>query len=125
MAALNKVILLGNLTADPELTYTGSGVARGKFRLAINRQYKDSAGETQQDVTFVPIATWGKLAENCANYLSKGKPVAIEGRLRIYSFDNPEGERIYATEVVAQNVQFLNGSSGRNVPASDDQPVIE
>jgi len=95
MAALNKVILIGNLTADPKLTYTESGTARGKFRIAINRQYKDSVGETQQDVTFVPIVTWGKQAENCANYLSKGKPVAIEGRLRIYSFDSREGNRVY------------------------------
>jgi len=116
-ASLNKVILIGNLTADPELKYTASGTARAKFRIAVNRQYKDSSGQLQEDVTFIPIISWGNQAENCANYLTKGRQVAIEGRLRIYSFENKEGERVYATEVVAQNVQFLGGA-----PRSDTEP---
>ena len=127
-ASLNKVILIGNLTADPELKYTPSGTARTRFSIAVNRQYKDSAGQLKEEVTFVPIITWGTQAENCANYLSKGRSVAVEGRLRIDSFENAEGERRKVIEVVAQNVQFLGGpprsaSEPGTVPPSSDQSV--
>jgi len=108
-ASLNKVILIGNLTADPELRYTPSGTARTRFSIAVNRQYKDASGQLQEEVTFVPIVTWGSQAENCANYLSKGRSVAVEGRLRIDSFENAEGERRKVVEVVANSVQFLGG----------------
>jgi len=108
-ASLNKVILIGNLTADPELRYTPSGTARTRFSIAVNRQYKDSSGQLQEETTFVPIVAWGNQAENCANYLSKGRSVAVEGRLRIDSFENAEGERKKVVEVVAQSVQFLGG----------------
>jgi len=108
-ASLNRVVLIGNLTADPELRYTPSGTARTRFSIAVNRQYKNAAGQLQEDVTFVPIVTWGSQAENCANYLSKGRSVAVEGRLRIDSFENAEGERRKVVEVVASNVQFLGG----------------
>jgi len=118
-ASLNRVILIGNLTADPELRYTPSGTARARFSIAINRQYKDASGQLQEDVTFVPIVTWGSQAENCANYLSKGRSVAVEGRLRIDSFENAEGERKKVVEVVASNVQFLGGPSrGSDEPGS-------
>jgi single-strand DNA-binding protein len=118
-ASLNKVILIGNLTADPELRYTPSGTARTRFSIAINRQYKNSSGQLQEEVTFVPIVTWGSQAENCANYLSKGRSVAVEGRLRIDSFENAEGERKKVVEVVASSVQFLGGPSRQtDAPAS-------
>ncbi|MBE0636796.1 single-stranded DNA-binding protein [Candidatus Bipolaricaulota bacterium] len=117
-ASLNRVILIGNLTADPELRYTPSGTARTKFSIAVNRQYKNPSGQLQEETTFVPIVTWGSQAENCANYLSKGRSVAIEGRLRIDSFDNAEGERKKIVEVVASTVQFLGGS-----PRSGDAPA--
>ena len=125
-ASLNKVILIGNLTADPELKYTPSGTARTRFSIAVNRQYKDSAGQLKEEVTFVPIITWGTQAENCANYLSKGRSVAVEGRLRIDSFENAEGERRKVIEVVAQNVQFLGGpprsaTEPGTVPPTSDQ----
>jgi single-strand DNA-binding protein len=110
-ASLNKVILIGNLTADPELRYTTTGTARTRFSIAVNRQYKDGAGQLQEETTFVPIVAWGSQAENCANYLSKGRSVAVEGRLRIDSFENAEGERRKVVEVVAQSVQFLGGPS--------------
>lgn len=127
-ASLNKVILIGNLTADPELKYTSNGTARTKFRIAINRQYKDSSGQLQEETAFVPIVAWGTQAENCANYLSKGRSVAVEGRLRIYNFTNEEGQEVRWFEVVAQNVQFLGGpprsaSEPGTVPPSSDQPV--
>ena len=108
-ASLNRVILIGNLTGDPELRYTPSGTARTRFSIAINRQYKDGSGQLQEETTFVPIITWGSQAENCANYLSKGRSVAVEGRLRIDSFENAEGERRKVVEVVASSVQFLGG----------------
>jgi single-strand DNA-binding protein len=117
-ASLNSVILIGNLTADPELRYTPSGTARTKFSIAVNRQYKNASGQLQEETTFVPIVTWGSQAENCANYLSKGRSVAVEGRLRIDSFENAEGERKKVVEVVASTVQFLGGA-----PRSGDAPA--
>jgi len=124
-AGLNKVILIGNLTRDPDLKYTPSGTARTRFAVAINRQYKDSAGQMQEEVTFVPIVVWGAQAENCANYLTKGRSVAVEGRLRIDSFENQEGEKKQVVEVVAQSVQFLGGaprstSEPGSAPAGED-----
>lgn len=117
-ASLNRVILIGNLTADPELRYTPSGTARTRFSIAVNRQYKNASGQLQEETTFVPIITWGSQAENCANYLSKGRSVAVEGRLRIDSFENADGERKKVVEVVASTVQFLGGS-----PRSGDAPA--
>lgn len=127
-ASLNRVILIGNLTADPELKYTSSGTARTKFRIAINRQYKDSSGQLQEETAFVPIVAWGTQAENCAQYLSKGRSVAVEGRLRIYNFTDEEGREVRWFEIVAQNVQFLGGpprsaSEPGTVPPSSDQPT--
>jgi len=121
-ASLNKVILIGNLTADPELRYTPSGTARTRFSIAINRQYKDSSGQLQEETTFVPIVSWGSQAENCANYLSKGRSVAVEGRLRIDSFENAEGERRKVVEVVAQSVQFLGSPGGRQADSASSAP---
>ena len=109
-ANLNKVILIGNLTADPELKYTPNGTARTRFAVAVNRQFKDASGQLQEEVTYVPIVAWGQQAENCASYLSKGRSVAVEGRLRIDSFENAEGEKKKVVEVVAQTVQFLGGA---------------
>ncbi|MFC2108334.1 single-stranded DNA-binding protein [Candidatus Bipolaricaulota bacterium] len=117
-ASLNRIILIGNLTADPELRYTPSGTARTRFSIAVNRQYKNASGQLQEETTFVPIVTWGSQAENCANYLSKGRSVAVEGRLRIDSFENAEGERKKVVEVVASSVQFLGGA-----PRSGDAPA--
>jgi len=109
-ANLNKVILIGNLTADPELKYTPNGTARTRFAVAVNRQFKDASGQLQEEVTYVPIVAWGQQAENCASYLSKGRSVAVEGRLRIDSFENAEGEKKKVVEVVAQTVQFLGAA---------------
>ena len=128
-AGLNKVIMIGNLTADPELQYTSGGTARTRFSIAINRQYKDSSGQLQENVTFVPIVAWGAQAENCANYLSKGRSVAVEGRLRIDSFETQDGERKKVVEVVAQNVQFLGGGRSSDapgtVPVRNENPASE
>jgi len=127
-ASLNRVILIGNLTADPEMRYTPGGTARTRFSIAINRQYKDSSGQLQEEVTFVPIVVWGSQAENCANYLSKGRSVAVEGRLRIDSFENAEGERRKVVEVVASTVQFLGGPRSQDTqagPAPSPSPEMD
>jgi len=112
MAALNLVVLIGNLTSDPEMKYTPNGTAKTRFSIAVNRKYKDGSGQIQEEVTYVPIVVWGAQAENCANYLKKGRPVAVEGRLRIDSFDNAEGQKVKVTEVIANTVQFLGGKEG-------------
>ncbi len=112
-ASFNRVILIGNLTGDPDLQYTSKGTARAKFSVAINRKYKGSNGEQQDDVTFVPITVWGRVAEVCAQYLVKGSSVMIEGRLRITSFENEDGEKRKYTEVVGEAIQFLGSPSGR------------
>jgi len=125
-ASLNRVILIGNLTADPEMRYTPSGTARTRFSIAVNRQYKDATGQLKEDVTFVPIVVWGNQAENCANYLSKGRSVAVEGRLRIDSFENADGERRKVVEVVASTVQFLGGPSrSTDSPGTASSPSSE
>lgn len=104
---MNKVILIGNLTKDPELRYTPNGVAVTTFTLAINRPRTNQAGEREAD--FINIVAWQKLADLCATYLRKGRQAAVEGRIQTRSYDNKEGKKVYVTEVVAENVQFLGG----------------
>ena len=109
MASLNKVLLIGNLTRDPELRYIPSGTAVANFGLAMNRVYTTQDGERKEDACFVDIVTWGKTAENCANYLTKGRPVFVEGRLQFRSWETEDGQKRSKLEVVAQRVQFLGG----------------
>lgn len=104
---LNRVILVGNLTRDPELRYTANGgVAVTRFTIAVNRKFTNQQGEREAD--FINIVTWRALAENCGNYLKKGSLVAIEGRIQTRSYENQEGRTVYVTEVVADDVRFLN-----------------
>ncbi len=106
---LNKVMLIGNLGADPEMRYTPSGKAVTTFRIAVNRTWKDAAsGEQQQDTQWIRIVTWTQLAEICARYLSKGRQVYVEGRLQTRSWEGQDGQRRYMTEVVAQDVIILD-----------------
>lgn len=109
MASLNVVVLVGNLTRDPELRFTQSGTARTRFDLAINRTWTDREGNRQEETTFVPVVVWGSQAEACANYLKKGRTVAVQGRLRIYKFTGDDDQTRKVTEVVADTVQFLGG----------------
>lgn len=102
---LNRVILIGRLTKDPELRYTPSGVAVAQFTLAVDRPYSRDQGEREAD--FIPIVTWRQLAETCANYLRKGRLTAVEGRIQVRNYENNEGRRVYVTEVIADNVRFL------------------
>jgi single-strand DNA-binding protein len=109
MANLNKVFLIGNLTRDPELRYIPSGTAVANFGLATNRVYTTQDGERKEEVCFVDIVTWAKTAENCANYLSKGSPLFIEGRLQYDSWETEDGQKRSRLRVVADRVQFLGG----------------
>jgi single-strand DNA-binding protein len=106
---LNRVILIGRLTKDPELRYTPAGVAVTQFTLAVDRQFSGNKDEREAD--FIPIVTWRQLAETCANYLRKGRLAAVEGRIQVRNYENNEGRRVYVTEVIADNVRFLESSN--------------
>ncbi|EGK10370.1 single-stranded DNA-binding protein [Kroppenstedtia eburnea] len=106
---LNRVVLIGRLTRDPELRYTPGGVAVTSFNLAVNRRFTNQQGDREAD--FIDIVAWRQLAETVANYMKKGRLVAVEGRLQIRSYENQEGRRIKVAEVVAENVQFLESRS--------------
>jgi len=124
MANLNKVFLIGNLTRDPELRYIPSGTAVATFTMAVNRVYATQTGEKKEQVTFVRIVVWGRRAEVCGEYLSKGSPVFVEGRLQSRSWETQTGEKRSTTEVIADNVQFLRSGAKQGSPASPDaQPV--
>jgi single-strand DNA-binding protein len=101
---MNKVVLMGRLTKDPELRYTASGIAVARFTLAVDRGFKNQQGEKQAD--FIPITVWRGAAESCAKYLSKGRLVAVVGRIQTGSYDK-DGQRVYTTDVVADEVRFL------------------
>lgn len=106
-ANLNRVFLMGNLTRDPELRYVPSGTAVASFTIAANRFYNNAAGERKEEVCFVRVVVWGRRAELCGEYLSKGSPVFVEGRLRSRSWQTQDGQKRNTLEVVANNVQFL------------------
>jgi len=103
---LNRVILIGRLTREPELRFTASGVAVANFNLAVDRPFLNSQGVRETD--FIRIVVWGKQAETCANYLGKGRLVAVEGRLQVRTYQTAEGQNRTATEVVGETVRFLD-----------------
>ena len=109
---MNKVVLIGRLTRDPELRYTGSNTAVATFSLAVNRNFTNQQGEREAD--FINIVVWRKQAENEKNYLSQGSQVAIEGRIQTRSYDDNNGQKRYVTEVVADNVEFLSSKNSSN-----------
>ena len=132
MASLNKVLLIGNLTRDPELRYIPSGSAVTSFTVASNRVYKTQTGEKKEEVSFVRVVVWGRLAEVCNDYLKKGRPVFVEGRLQSRSWDGPDGQKKSAMEVIATNIQFLNAGTGGSrekepidAAAPSDMPEIQ
>jgi len=113
VANINRVILTGNLTADPELSTLPSGTSVCKLRLAVNRRFKDSAsGEWTERPNYFDIKVWGAQGENCANYLSKGRAVAIDGRLEWSEWESQDGGKRSKVEVVADTVQFLGSRDG-------------
>ena len=114
---LNKVILIGRLVADPTLRYTASGVAVTSFTIAVDRPFKNEGGEKEAD--FIDIVTWRKQAETCANHLNKGRLVAVDGRLQIRSYDDQNGIRRKAAEIVADQVRFLDKKSGEGTESDN------
>jgi len=112
MASFNKVLLMGNLTRDPELRYTSGGQPVCNFSMAMGRKFTDKSGEKREETTYMRVTVWGKQGENCAQYLSKGRGVFVEGRLRSRSWEAEDGQKRSTVEVVADTVQFLPGKGG-------------
>ncbi len=110
MASFNKVLLMGNLTKDPELRYTPQGTAVANLRMAVNRRFKDKTGEQKEEVLFVTAVVWDKQAETCNQYLKKGSPLFVEGRLQSRSWEDAAGQKRNVIEVRAERVQFLGFS---------------
>jgi len=135
MANLNKVLLIGNLTRDPELRYIPSGTAVVDLGLAVNRRVKKSDGTWGEEAAFIDVTVWGKQAENCAEYLSKGRPIFVEGRLQFDQWeDKKTGDKRSKLKVTADNVQFLGGRPGggggegggrKPSPAPKPEPAAE
>ena len=124
MASYNHVAMMGNLTKDPELRYTSGGAAVCNFGLAINRVYNDGDGEKQEEVTFIDVVCWNKLAEAVAEYLHKGSPAFIDGRLKQNSWETEDGQKRYKHEIVARSVQFLsNGKPEQDEGEAGDDEV--
>jgi single-strand DNA-binding protein len=121
MASYNKVLLMGNLTKDPELRYTPQGAAVANLRLAVNRKYRDKNQELKEDVCFITAVVWNKQAETCNQYLHKGSGVFVEGRLASRSWEDNTGAKRNVIEVKADRVQFL-GSPGQG---KSQAPVVE
>lgn len=125
---VNKVILVGNLGADPEMKYTPSGTPICTFRLATSETFKDRDGNQQERTEWHRVVAWSKLAEICGQYLAKGRQVYIEGSIRTRSWDDNDGNKRFMTEIVARDVQFLggnpngqgNGDFGGTPPLGDD-----
>lgn len=111
MPSLNKVLLIGNLTKDPELRYTPGGTAVANLRMAVNRKFKDRTGELKEDTCFVTIIVWDKQAEVCNEYLQKGHPVFIEGILQSRSWETPDGQKRSTIDVRAERIQFMGGTA--------------
>ncbi|AIC96522.1 MULTISPECIES: single-stranded DNA-binding protein [Shouchella] len=109
---LNRVVLVGRLTRDPELRFTPNGVAVANFTLAVNRPFSNQQGEREAD--FINCVVWRKPAENVANFLKKGSLAGVDGRVQTRSYDNNEGKRVFITEVVAESVQFLEPRNSQN-----------
>ncbi len=114
MASLNRVILIGNLTRDPELRYTPDGTPVASFTIAVNRAFTTRQGEREAD--FIPIVVWRKRAETCSEYLAKGSQVAVEGRLQIRNYEDKDGIKRRVAEVVAWSVQFLQRLKKQSLP---------
>jgi len=102
---LNRVVLVGRLTRDPELRYTPNGVAVANFTVAANRPFRNQQGEQEAD--FINCVVWRKAAENLATYMKKGSMIGVDGRIQTRSYENQEGRMVYVTEVLAENIQFL------------------
>ncbi len=126
MTSFNKVILLGNLTRDPEVRYTPNGIAVASFAIAVNRKYKQG-DETKEEVSYIDIVVFGKQAESCGQYINKGDSVLIDGRLQQRRWETEEGQKRNKIEVVAQSVNFMpkRSSAGHGGAHAQPEPAPE
>lgn len=121
MASLNKVLLMGNLTRDPETRYTPAGRAVGDLRLAVNRRFKTGDGQDREETCFVDVVVWGRQAETCGEYLHKGSPVLVEGRLQYEEWEK-DGKKNSRLRVVAERVQFMGSPRDGDRGGGDSRP---
>lgn len=119
---MNRVVLVGRMTRDPELRRTGSGASVTSFTLALNRNYNSADG---QQADYINCVVWNKIAENVERYCSKGSLVGVDGRLRSRSYDNAQGQKVYVVEVVCDSVQFLETKAARERYQQAQQPVVK
>ncbi len=123
---MNKVVLIGRLTRDPELRYTSGNAAVCNFSIAVDRPFNSNTQERGTD--FIPVVVWNKQAENVKNYLSKGSQVAVEGRIQVRNYDDNNGQKRYVTEVIANTVEFMgskNSNSGSSMPTEETSSSSE
>ncbi|OHB84854.1 MAG: single-stranded DNA-binding protein [Planctomycetes bacterium RIFCSPHIGHO2_02_FULL_38_41] len=120
MASLNKVFLMGNLTRDPELRYTSTGLAVASFGIAINRAWTAKTGEQKEDVCYVDVSIFGRRAEIVGEYFNKGNPIFIEGRLQFNQWETKDGQKRSTLRVVADNFQFIGATSKRQQETTGD-----
>ena len=120
---MNKCILIGNLTKDPEITTTSNGVSVCRFTLAVTRRFANSEGE--RDTDFISIVAWRALADNCHKFIKKGSKVAVVGNIQSRSYDATDGTKRYVTEIVAEEVEFLNTRNDSGIPAEKKDEVTE
>ncbi|WP_010630831.1 single-stranded DNA-binding protein [Sporolactobacillus vineae] len=114
---INRVVLVGRLTKNPELRYTPNGVAVTSFTIAVNRPFSNQQGEREAD--FIPVVVWRRQAENAANFLTKGSLAGVDGRIQTRNYENNEGRRVYVTEVIADSVQFLEPKGTRHAEGNN------
>lgn len=124
MSGVNKVIVLGRLGADPEVKNVSANQTVARLSVATSETWTDKEGQKQERTEWHRIVVWGKLAELCGKYLTKGRQVYVEGRLQTRSWEDPQGQKKYTTEIVANTIQFLGGD-GRTVDRNDRQPSVD
>lgn len=125
MRGLNRVQIMGNLGRDPEMRYTPTGRATTQFSVAVQRRWRDSEGQLQERVEWFRVVTWGRQAEVANQYLEKGAPVYVEGRLQTRSFEGEDGQTRYITELVARDIIFLPRGNGRGPSEGETTEDVE
>jgi single-strand DNA-binding protein len=122
MVSVNRMIIIGNLGSEPEMRFTPNGRPVTSFSVATNRRYTTSDGERREETEWFTVVTWGRLAEQCNQFLAKGRLVYVEGRLRSHSWEGQDGQKRYRNEIVADRVSFLDRQSSGHLP--EDRPEI-
>jgi len=116
MVSVNKMIIIGNLGSEPEMRFTPNGRPVTSFNVATNRRYTTSDGERREETEWFSVVTWSKLAEQCNQFLTKGRLVYVEGRLRLHTWESQDGQRRYRNEIVAERVSFLDRQAAASLP---------